>query len=65
MLNMGLTPDTATVNAFVQNLCNCKPSRYKEALEIISFLQSQGLSPDDFTYRLIPCLHFKSLKIIQ
>ena len=53
MERQGLTPDVATMNAFIQSLCVQHPSRVIDALTLIPAMQAVGIPPDKFTYSIL------------
>ena len=53
MERQGLTPDVATMNAFIQSHCVQHPSRVIDALTLIPSMQAVGITPDKFTYSIL------------
>jgi pentatricopeptide repeat protein len=55
MIKLNLFPDTATMNAVIQNMCgkSSKNENVLQALEMTSVMMRKGFIPDDFTYSIL------------
>jgi len=53
MERQSLTPDVATMNAFIQSLCVQYPSRVIDALSLIPTMKAINIRPDKFTYSIL------------
>ena len=51
MIKTKLAPDTATMNAVIQNMCTGRSAL--EALELARAMIQEGFHPDDFTYSIL------------
>lgn len=53
MIKLNLFPDTATMNAVIQNICGKGSKNVLQALEMTRVMMGKGFKPDDFTYSIL------------